>query len=122
MLPSGSDEPEPPSVTLSPDETLVLSAVAMAVGGWLSAGFSIVTATVSVSMAPSSSVTISVKTRVTVSVTSGAVNVGFSAAGFDNGTVLPVVSVWVHSYDSMFPSESDEPEPSRLTNTPVLTL
>ena len=81
--------------------------------------FAAVTVTDAVAAAPDESVTVTWKTYVPLS---GAVNVGFTAAGSDNVTAGPVPPVRDHAYVSVSPgSGSDEAEASSVTTSPSFT-
>ena len=113
VSPSGSDEPEPFNVTVSRSEAVWLEP-ALATGARLAWLTDIVTVSVSDSV-PSE--TVSLNTNVVG--LAGAVKVGDDAVELDRVTVVP--EVWVHEYDIVSPSMSEEPVPFRVTVSPVDT-
>ena len=113
--PSGSVEPEPSRVTVSPTFTVWLFP-ASAVGARLCW----TTRMVTVSISESSTLSVMVSRNTRVSALPGATNVGDDTVWLDIVTMVP--DIWLHEYDMASPSGSVEPEPSRVTVSPTFTV
>src|SRR5262245_24002522 len=117
MVPSGSDDAEPSSVTTLPRPG-VWSGPAFATGRWLKP--TLIATKAGALTAPYWSVTTSLKRSATPVGVVGVVNVGFCAVELESVTVggetgLPAPSTCVHAYVIVWFSGSDEPEPSSVT-------
>ena len=117
VSPSGSDEPAASSETDIPSST-VWSGPASAVGGSL-VGWTVIS-TVSASVPPLPSLTSTSNVSVVAVSTSGAANDGVAA--FPSWSETDGPPVWVHEYEMVSPSGSDEPVASKLTDVSSSTV